>query len=99
MVGETGTVCESISADTVRVSGTVKGDVTATAVTLTRTARVEGNLIHQALVIEPGANFEGHCRSIGGNGRPQPQKLPLIVEANAGEWRSKVSADPTWDFN
>jgi cytoskeletal protein CcmA (bactofilin family) len=94
-VSATATVRGSISAETVRVSGTVKGGLTAKSVTLTRTARVEGDILHQALAIETGANFEGQCRHMDGNGRAEPQRVPLIADAKAGDRRFEIPAEWT----
>jgi cytoskeletal protein CcmA (bactofilin family) len=64
-----------ISAGDLQVDGIVEGDiqsrsltigegavVKASTVTLDRTAKVVGDIIHQILAIEPGAFLEGHVR-------------------------------------
>lgn len=61
-IGEHGTVRGSIKADKVRVCGKVLGQIEGTAVTLAASARVEGDVLHERLEIEPGAHLEGHCR-------------------------------------
>lgn len=61
-IGEHGTVHGSIKADKVRVCGKVFGQIEGAAVTLAASARVEGDVLHERLEIEPGAHLEGHCR-------------------------------------
>jgi hypothetical protein len=46
----------------VRILGTVTGTITAGSIKLARTARVTGDIIHEALSIEEGAFVLGHCR-------------------------------------
>ena len=65
-----------------RVAGTVKGGINAKSVTLTRTAKVEGDIVHDALAIESGASFEGQCRRMDA-ARVGQQKVPLLTDASA----------------
>jgi cytoskeletal protein CcmA (bactofilin family) len=58
-VGNAGTVNGEINADTVHVSGTVAGKIRAKTVTLAKTARLKGDIAHENLAIEAGAQFEG----------------------------------------
>ncbi len=58
-VGNAGTVNGEINADTVHVSGTVTGKIRAKTVTLAKTARLKGDIAHENLAIEAGAQFEG----------------------------------------
>ena len=54
----------AISGETVRICGAVNGQIKGTTVTLAKTAKVIGDVLHQTLSIEPGAFFEGQCRRI-----------------------------------
>ena len=63
-IGEAAHVTGSISGDTVRVCGSVNGQIRGQTVTLDKTAKVNGDIHHQSLAIEPGAFLEGHCRRI-----------------------------------
>jgi cytoskeletal protein CcmA (bactofilin family) len=56
----------TITAETVRVCGTVQGEIKAATVALEKTARVTGNIVHQTLSIEAGAYFEGQCHRTDG---------------------------------
>lgn len=91
-IGEHGSVRGSIKADKVRVCGKVLGQIEGTAVTLAASARVEGDVLHERLEIEPGAHLEGHCRRTnrtaavpkGGAGKgertarePEPEAQPV----------------------
>ncbi|MBX7146710.1 MAG: polymer-forming cytoskeletal protein [Alphaproteobacteria bacterium] len=52
----------SVSAETVRILGSVTGQIRGNTVTLAKTARVVGDILHQSLAIEPGAYIDGQCR-------------------------------------
>ncbi len=62
VVSEAGTVSGTIVAKSVRILGTVTGTITAGSIKLARTARVTGDIVHEALSIEEGAFMLGHCR-------------------------------------
>ena len=60
VIGEAGRVtCEHIRAATVVVAGSVKGDLTARRVEITRTGRVWGNVVTTSLSTEEGAFLKG----------------------------------------
>lgn len=61
-VGQEGTIEGSVLADRVLLRGKVSGQIEAKAVTLMSTATVIGDIVHDALTIEPGAFMEGHCK-------------------------------------
>ena len=63
-VGEGADVRGAISGEAVRICGSVNGQIKGTTVTLAKTAKVVGDVLHQTLSIEPGAFFEGQCRRI-----------------------------------
>jgi cytoskeletal protein CcmA (bactofilin family) len=65
-VGEGADMRGTITAETVRVCGTVQGEIKAATVALEKTARVTGNIVHQTLSIEAGAYFEGQCHRTNG---------------------------------
>jgi cytoskeletal protein CcmA (bactofilin family) len=73
IVGEGAKVHANIVADTVQVAGEAKGDITARRkLTLSRTARVIGNLSTPGIVIEEGAKLEG--RIVIGSDEEKPQQ-------------------------
>lgn len=59
IVGQNGSVHGKIVAEVAEIRGLVDGPVVATSVTVARTARVSGSIIHNQLSIEPGAHIEG----------------------------------------
>lgn len=61
-VGERAKVQGSIVADTIRISGTVIGQIKAKSVFLEKSARVTGDITHGNLTMEAGALLEGHVR-------------------------------------
>ena len=61
-IGQGGTIKGSVTAERVLVRGRITGQIKARLVTLTRTARVTGDVLHETLAIEPGARLEGTCR-------------------------------------
>ena len=64
VVGEGAKVEGSIVAETVRIFGTVNGQIRAKTVHLDRTGKVIGDIAHEVLTIEAGAYFEGQVRSL-----------------------------------
>lgn len=62
IIGISGAVTGEVSAQTVRMHGSVSGQVIAKSVFLASTARMIGDVTHESLAIEPGAFLEGHCR-------------------------------------
>ena len=59
VIGEKGGVTGEINAETVRVLGSVTGQITARAVELAKTARIVGDITHDSLAVEAGAHVEG----------------------------------------
>jgi cytoskeletal protein CcmA (bactofilin family) len=61
-LAEGGSVTGAVEADIAVIAGNLAGRLTATSVVLERTARVEAEVTHVSLTIEPGAAFEGISR-------------------------------------
>ncbi len=66
-VGEGADVRGTISSDSIRVCGSVNGQLKGQSVVLAKTAKLVGDVMHQTLAIEPGAFFEGRCSRIDGS--------------------------------
>ena len=64
IVGTGARIEGSIKADSVRVSGNVHGQIKAKSVTLDKTAKVIGDVVHESLTMEAGAYLEGGVRRI-----------------------------------
>jgi cytoskeletal protein CcmA (bactofilin family) len=65
-IGEGADVRGTISSDSIRVCGSVNGQLKGQSVVLAKTAKLVGDVTHQTLAVEPGAFFEGQCRRIDG---------------------------------
>jgi cytoskeletal protein CcmA (bactofilin family) len=61
-VGETASIDGEIIADSVTIYGRVTGQINARSVTLYKTAHVQGDILHEKLILEQGAYLDGHCR-------------------------------------
>lgn len=83
VIAEGGCVEGEVLAHAVRVSGTVTGSIRASSVALTKTARVQGDIYHEVLAIEAGAQLEGQCRRITAGAAPEPNKLLDAPQAPA----------------
>lgn len=59
-----GTVEGDIVAKAVGIHGVLNGAIRAGAVTLSATARVQGEILYEVLVMEAGAQLEANCRRI-----------------------------------
>ena len=74
VIGEGATVHGAIQAENVRVCGIVNGQLRADNVTLEKSARVTGDILHTSLSIEQGAFLEGMCKRIDTSAAPQLDK-------------------------
>lgn len=87
-LGENSVVRGSISAETVRLCGQVEGEVRASTVVMTKTARITGDILHDSLAIEAGAFIDGHCKRLEakpGEAAGQGAKAaPAQTSANGG---------------
>ena len=71
-IGESGQVAANIKANVVKIGGEVSGDIAGVEkVTITRTGRVQGNVIAPRVVLEDGSLFRG---SIEMNPAPAAEK-------------------------
>ncbi len=78
-IGVTGCVTGQVFADYALVRGKVDGRIRAHNVTLARTARVVGDIIHESLMIEPGAFIEGRCERLDAVDAEPDKRLNLVV--------------------
>jgi len=85
VMGETGAVKGTITADNVTVRGQIQGEIRARTVRLEKSASVEGNVFHESLSVEAGAKLTGHFAHTTGAADTQkatPEK-PTLVETKA----------------
>ena len=64
-IGENAKIKGTVTGDTVRICGALKGKVSAKSVILTRTAKVVGDIAQESLAIESGAMIEGRVTRLG----------------------------------
>ena len=85
VIGEAGGVTGEIVAETVRVLGSVTGQITATAVELARTARIIGDITHDSLAVEAGAHVEGRFNRRAVGNAVQKMEVPAVEDSPADE--------------
>lgn len=85
IVGPNARVEGSIIAQAIEIHGLVIGAVTAQAVRLYGTARVDGDITHEQLAMETGAEFQGRSLKFRrpAPAQPQPQPQPAQPQAHA----------------
>lgn len=81
-VGAEAQVSGMIETDEARIDGTVNGQITATKVELSKTAKVVGDIVHEVLSIEAGAYVEGNFQR---RQKSEAQTLTLRKTAKAAE--------------
>ena len=86
-VAKDATIRGEIAAEQVRLCGAVTRDIRAHEVVLTASARVQGDVSHDVLSIEPGATLEGRCRRREDAAGAAPAALP-----GAGRTASMIRA-------
>jgi cytoskeletal protein CcmA (bactofilin family) len=59
ILGGTGRIKGNINAERATIAGAVEGTVSATTLTVEKSARISGDLSYQSLSIEPGAQVDG----------------------------------------
>jgi cytoskeletal protein CcmA (bactofilin family) len=79
VVGEGATVHGAIQGENVRICGIVNGQIRADNVTLEKTARVTGDILHKSLSIEQGAFLEGMCKRIDSSANGAIEPRPLLA--------------------
>lgn len=57
--GEASEVTGMVVAETARIAGKIKGSITAAALVILKTARIEGDVSYGSLTIEEGAQVDG----------------------------------------
>lgn len=72
VVGEGAAVKGSVLGDSVTVAGTVEGKVEGMTVNIQNTARLTGDIVHEALQIDSGAYVDGRCSPHNGKAQSQP---------------------------
>jgi cytoskeletal protein CcmA (bactofilin family) len=79
VLAEGGIINGNVTADHARICGTLNGGVSGGTITLTATAKVTGDVLHDVLAIEAGGLLEGHSRRRG----PKLAVLPAATQEAA----------------
>ncbi|WP_067785315.1 bactofilin family protein [Paraurantiacibacter namhicola] len=81
--GEESVINGSIEAESARISGTVKGTISARELVVLRSARIEGDVRYEALTVEQGAHIEG--RFSHGEARASTQGAKPAAKQNGND--------------
>ncbi len=74
----------NVTADTVRVNGEFSGQVKATKVVLTSTARFNGDIFQETLEVEDGASIEGFVGRLKAEHKREPAKISAVPSEKSG---------------
>lgn len=89
VVGNTGEVIGDIISHSAELSGSVIGNIQATEILfLKATAKVNGNISANKLVVENGAHFTGYCQT----GLTQTKSITTKQDASRGEQSEEKEA-------
>jgi len=81
-IGESAVVRGVLVAETVRIYGSVFGEVRANSVTLSSTAKVAGDITHQSLTMEAGAELIGNLSRLETKIGTSKPKKPAAAAAS-----------------
>jgi cytoskeletal protein CcmA (bactofilin family) len=93
--GEASRVEGAITAETARLSGTVKGTITARELVILKSAGIEGDVHYEALTIEHGANVNGKFAPDAAKAaRPadKPRAVPTLELGQDDEQRLTIAS-------
>lgn len=94
-MGEHGTLNGSVSADTVVIRGKMTGKIRGRAVRLEKSAKVKGDIWHETIAIEAGADVQGHFRHGTGEKRGATNAAePKAAEPKMAEAPKSPSVQP-----
>ena len=94
VIGPNARIEGSIVAQAIEVHGLVIGSVTAQAVRLYGTARVDGDITHEQLAMETGAEFQGRSLKFRRPAPPQPQAQPQHAPQHAPQAHAQQAPVP-----
>ena len=93
VVAKDAVVRGDVEAATVRVAGSLVGTLRSREVILTSTAKMQGDIYHDVLSIEPGAQLEGHCRRLD-PAKTAEEPLALTQALPSGDGGRLLQAPP-----
>lgn len=83
IVGENACITGEITANLVKLHGELRGKVNAATVSIARTARVVGDIVHESVEIEAGAQLDGRLLRRDASSTPATPTLPPPEEKSA----------------
>jgi cytoskeletal protein CcmA (bactofilin family) len=86
VIGERARITGILLAEEIVIRGQVMGSVRGMRVSLLSTSRVEGDIYHQALIMEQGAFFEGKSTRSDDPLAEPPASQPGALNGSGGEW-------------
>ncbi len=93
-IGESAVVRGVLMAETVRIYGSVIGEVRANSVILSKTARVEGDIVHQSLTMEAGADLIGRLSRLDAKiGTSKPTEPAAVTPKPNGPPGARGASD------
>ncbi|HVV28210.1 MAG TPA: polymer-forming cytoskeletal protein [Rhizomicrobium sp.] len=76
-IGQNAKVKGTVYGDEVELAGTIEGKIESKKVTLTGTARMTGDIVHQDIRIESGAYISGNLKPEFGKSEARPSLKPV----------------------
>lgn len=93
-IGQSGKVVGEVKAEAVKVKGEVLGSIRARRVELETGARVEGDILHASLSIQPNAIFEGQVKHSDDPLKNAGPKAAKPTSSSASASSSKTDSKP-----
>lgn len=94
-VGQSGRVTANLTANVVRIDGEVKGDIVGMEkVVITKTGKVQGNIVGPRVTLEDGAKFKGSIDmdpSSAESAAPSPKSVPSGKPVSVGDKPSEAA--------
>ena len=81
IITDGGSVEGMVCAEKIEVHGGVRGSIRAVTVTLHATGQVDGDIMHHALAISEGAQFDGRVRRCNNTAELMPVLDPELIAA------------------
>ncbi len=91
-IGPEGKIVGEVKGEAVKVKGEIRGSIRAVRVELETGAKVDGDILHSSLSIQPNAIFEGQVKH---DQDPLRKSAPKPARSASSENGSKSSGQPT----
>ena len=96
VIAANGSVTGMVCAEKIEVHGGVCGSIRAVTVTLYATAQVDGDIMHHALAICEGAQFDGLARRANGSMQLMPVLDPNVIAASENDGERGIVLTARW---